>query len=640
MASRRKILVDFIKAHKAYLLFLLFLLLGSLAYWVFNHRLIEAMYEGRSLAVLNNLIQYQHKHSLEHYLALADKLFVRMLFLVFIGVSFLFIVYRLVFTSRRASLLQPVLLFLFILVTVYALNPNHRVYSYHGFYRAGIVYQILNGSVPPVDYLFAGEPLRSPWGYAFLAACVTRLLNVSPFYSFAVLNILSLLVVCLLVYRISRLLIQDRRANIFSVLISVFGTTIITPLLITASSRQISFYLEPRSAPSYQKFFNVNGVPVGLVFVFLFIYSLMRFFCHRKVGIHSVYLFIGVLGCGFFYPPLLPGILAGAAVVFFLWWRFRKRNLFPVDRKTVLLPVALLLISLALLVPYWISLSAGVKGGVALAKPGFVFRNFANFLFLSSPLLVVLYLRRNFLKAHVDRSGLLILTAILSANILSYIFLHIPDDAEYKLLLLSLTILGIFGGISFHFLTQAGYQRTSFLILLLFFLPCAEVVYTSLTRDANVSVSYREQGRYLHSADTEEDGLYEWIRHHTPTDSIFIDTEPSIPIFAQRCLFVGRDKEAWGTRGYGIAMGYLLHARHGYDFDVIEQRNRIVDTIYNLPGGSAESEVEEFFATHDKVYIVTRKDTAIHPFDRINFKEVFRSEGGIYRVYQRESGPK
>jgi 4-amino-4-deoxy-L-arabinose transferase-like glycosyltransferase len=46
-----------------------------LLYRLFGHQLITAMYDGESLGILNNLIRYQYKKAIEHYLQLGDKIF-------------------------------------------------------------------------------------------------------------------------------------------------------------------------------------------------------------------------------------------------------------------------------------------------------------------------------------------------------------------------------------------------------------------------------------------------------------------------------------------------------------------------------------------------------------------------------------
>jgi len=77
-------MINLIRNKSVYLIFLLFLLVVSLLYTALGHQLVAAMYEGRAPDILNNLIKYQHKKPVEHYLVLADKLFYRTVFEVWL----------------------------------------------------------------------------------------------------------------------------------------------------------------------------------------------------------------------------------------------------------------------------------------------------------------------------------------------------------------------------------------------------------------------------------------------------------------------------------------------------------------------------------------------------------------------------
>ena len=54
---------------------LLCLVMGGAVYMVFGHRFINAIYEGRSIGILNRVIGGQATHPIEHYYNICDKLF-------------------------------------------------------------------------------------------------------------------------------------------------------------------------------------------------------------------------------------------------------------------------------------------------------------------------------------------------------------------------------------------------------------------------------------------------------------------------------------------------------------------------------------------------------------------------------------
>jgi len=271
----------FLKENKEYLVFYLGLLSTGLLYVAFGHRTVGA-----------------------------DKI----IFLILAVIAVCVLLYQVLFSGAKKSLFLASFIFMFILASIYGLNPNNRVYSGHGFTHAGITYQILNGKVPPSNPLLAGEALLYPWGYEFIAAVITRIFSITPFYSYAIINIISLGIVMFLIYQISRLLINDRKANILSVIISIFGIIILNPYL-RRVLKSFGIYPEWRGVPVFVKFSNINGTPVGLVFYLMFLYSVIKIFVGKKPGFNAALFFLSILGCGFVYAPLLPAVVASTICI-------------------------------------------------------------------------------------------------------------------------------------------------------------------------------------------------------------------------------------------------------------------------------------------------------------------------------------
>ena len=88
-------------------------------------------------------------------------------------------------------------------------SPSLRVYGYHGFLQAGIVYQILQGNIPPTSPLLAGQPGTYPWAGALVLAGISWLLGISPFWAASLVAIASLAVLLVITYRIG-LLVDGR----------------------------------------------------------------------------------------------------------------------------------------------------------------------------------------------------------------------------------------------------------------------------------------------------------------------------------------------------------------------------------------------------------------------------------------------
>jgi len=197
-------------------------------------------------------------------------------------------------------------------VLIYVLNPEFRVYSFHSFMHAGITYQILNGNLPPSDPLLAGHAAAYPWAAHLIAAGMSRIFNITPFLSIAVMNVASLALAMILIYRISKILVDDERANILSVVVSIYGITVANPSLL----RLLAFKLptEFRGVPILLKFITINVLPIGLVGFLLVIYVVLRLESSGRTLLKVAALLAALLGVGFTYPAFLPGIAASLAV--------------------------------------------------------------------------------------------------------------------------------------------------------------------------------------------------------------------------------------------------------------------------------------------------------------------------------------
>ncbi|HEY8122874.1 MAG TPA: hypothetical protein VII78_16245 [Myxococcota bacterium] len=72
------------------------------------------------------------------------------------------------------------------------LSSSRTLVSWHGFVHAGIAAQIGDGSLPPENPFFAGEPLPYYWAYHALAAALARVAHVDSLHALAALTLASL----------------------------------------------------------------------------------------------------------------------------------------------------------------------------------------------------------------------------------------------------------------------------------------------------------------------------------------------------------------------------------------------------------------------------------------------------------------
>ena len=548
-----------------------------------------------------------------------------------IGIALIHIFHRLMFPEKGIRLAWIILLAMFVVIVIYVLNPKGRVYSVHGFFRTAIVHQIMNGDTPPLDALFAGQVVRSPWGFPWLVAQITRAFDITPFYSFAVVNVVSLGLVLLLCYRISGLLVRDQKANVLSAIVSVFGTTIFSFDQKIWLKQTLNIVIECRGLPVFEKFSNINGVPIGLVFFLLFIYTVIKIFQHKNIWPCAVGLLVSILGCGFFYPPMMPGIVAGAVAVCVVHLVLFRTDYFGKTIKPIIVMVAAVIGGCLLLGPYMLSVSSGVSKKIELCNLWYLYRNSVNYIVLAGPLWIVILINGKFLMRHVNMRAFAILLTIAIATGACFVFIHIPDSVEYKFMILSTVTLGILGGISFNKIRQWRYKSVAMVLLILFIMPAVTIASFRLGRYEDLPVIYEEKGRYIVFAEPEENELYEWIGDNTAGDRIFVDSEMKIPVFARRCLLIGIDKPDGSIQiGYGMKMA-RVRLRHGYDPDLYMQRQKLVRNIYGYENTLTSEEIMDSLRTQD-VYVVTRGKASGNVIDRNGFEEIFKSSKGNFIV--------
>jgi hypothetical protein len=606
---------------------------------------IEAMYEGKTPGFLSDLIQYSHKHSLEHYLRVGDILFYRFLYLYLLGfccgVGIITIISRLIFSKKAVRIEWCILVGVLIVLWMYLSNPKVRIYANHSFYRAAIVYQILNGFVPPLDPLFAGEAYHSSWGFPWLAAKITHFLNISPFQSFALINIVSIGLSIYLIYRISGLVLKDEKANIFSAVIAIFGVTILDGRGILFLSTLFNLpNVEYRALPVFNKFLNANGVPIGLVFFLFFVYSVIKLYECESLKKYSVLLLLSILGCGFLYVPFLPCVMATVGILFLLHVLLFKREIFIKSYLPDIILISGLILSCLVLYPYILSAKSGVGTKCQFFNVKYILGKSAIYFMFSTPLLAIVYYNRKYLFEKMHKRNTIILLSVLIQAAGCYFFVHIPIWIEYKFLIITSVMLGIVGGLAFRRICQIWHKPFVLLLLCLFLWPSYYIYLGKVTKYENrpifsilSSKGYIEKGKWLVSPDEEKNELYQWIRENTPADSCFLDTEWDIPIYAQRRLFIGLDRPGKPpANGYGRRMENLLLFLN-YDFEEFERRKKVIKSIYGIESSLSKKEAFADLAAVN-CYIVVREKKLGSELLSEGLEEVFSTSKSNLSVFK------
>ncbi len=537
----------------------------------------------------------------------------------------------LIVTGRKIRGIWLLLWGLSPVILVYVLNPDFRVYSFHSFMHGGIVYQILTGGIPPLDPLVGGQPAHYPWGFHVLAAGLSGLLRLSPFISMALLNIVSLLVTMMLIYKISQLLVTSRRAGILAVVGSVFGSTPVIPELLKALPEGTP--TEIRGIPILHKFISVNPLPVGLVMLLLAVYAAIRLFQGRGVVWSILLLFGSTLATGFMYPAFLPGIAAGIGLgfAFTVVVRVGKGTCRELPRSV--LALAALAVTGLVLRPYLTSIGSGTVSNMEILRWTNVGSNLLRYVLTLAPVVVIIALNGRGLAARLESRGLLtiVIAAVASAGV--YLAIHLPLDNEYKLLLISMVMLGILGGLAFDSMLER-YSRPAVLVLIiLFVLPALRVTWLRTVRGRDIPSTYVERGINVEPLDRYDNELYRWIRTDTAPGSIFIDSRLEVPVLGQRQILIpppaqGRQQQ----KGFGM-IKVILTAQSGYESDLVNGRTEIVDRIYGPSNRLRASDIETLRTLAVDVYAIARTAVTADKLEAAGFKAVFASSDGSRRVF-------
>ena len=536
------------------------------------------------------------------------------------------------FESSRWTKVWVALIVTLPLAAVYLAGPNNRIYSFHGFVHTAISYQISNGAMPPGHPFLAGQPLFYHWGFHFLGAWLSRLFNISPFWSFAAINVTALFCTAILIYALSSLLVRDARANTLSVVVCIWA---LTPL---PTETLLPLPLVRTTIYPILKYCNLNAVPSGLTFYLLFLYALVRLFSAETFEIrYLVALLISIVGSGFFYPPFTPGIASCFVLLPIAFLAVGARHDDPVGaRFKRYLVVALMATAGGLLLwPYLSSISSGIRGSMRFFLVGNGLIKVASFFAVYAPALLVIYMARRSIRQHTNTTALLVLGCVLCANLVVHIIVNQPQLTEIKYRILAGVPLGVLAGVGFHYLMQQYDKRFVSFILILFLLPSCFAAFnrSRMNRDAGRLVV--ERGSVIESADLEEQEMYKWIRLNTASKSMFIDSIPIIPVLAQRPLFVfPRQLYLLGFRG-STDMFF-----NGDDQQLIENRRVLAEAVssrsYVLSGKDGALLAEIGQSTY---FVVRKQDSADSP-NPLFWEQMFSSSSGNFSLFRARIQPR
>jgi hypothetical protein len=572
----------------------------------------------------------------EYYLRLGDQVVRGGLIYVLLLWSVIRLAYGWIFAPEKSPRVLMVC-GLWIVACGYLINPDVRLVSVHGLIHTGIVYQILNGGLPPDNPLLAGQPLQYPWGFHVCVAAVCRAFQITPAWSFALINLVSLGACMMLIARIARCLIRDTAAQVYAVAVSLFTTTLISRPVLDYLSSIIKYPLEIRALFAGQKFTKINGVPLGLVCFTLVVYSLIRLVQGHHSRRYSLFLFIAAAVCGLVYPLMYPAVCASGGIValYLVWEGIRSRRFRWISLMQILIPLVL---SMILVVPF-LRLISGQELGqkIQFLNPGWFFRSGFNVLLRLGPITAVILLAYRDLRCRWNPQAVTVLILVILACLGCYLGIHLFNEAEYKFLILLDVGVGILGGLAVSTLQVRLRPAWMLGLFLAFNSPVAiDLAPTIRPYSWSRTPQFRERGTTLSFFDPLQEELCRWIREATPVNAVFMDTTLDIPYCGQRCLYLGWTGTLNPDRiesGYNMSILDLLGPEAGYSSELLERRGQFLHQLYSPDQPISEAllnEMNEF----DSLYIVVRDPGLFPRFAGDDFQTVFTDSDGRIRVVQ------
>lgn len=259
------------------------------------------------------------------------------------------------------------------------LSPRLQI-SFHGYFHAGYVYQLLNGYVPPENPILPGYPANIYWLYHALIAALVNLFEIAPPVASLGINLLAAGLAITFTAGIIHQFDLKQRGPVMAVfvLLALFGTNLFGILHVVLvrvfqidvislflpgvaylpeQPGTVSYYLEPmafghaRLSNLWHKFLNFNGFPLGITYYTLALLVMVKAW-PRQIRIQeAINLVVAVLGglafhttTGLFMAVVIPTAALGA------WLTCRLRPQIRVSRAGLALLLAAFVSSLPILV--------------------------------------------------------------------------------------------------------------------------------------------------------------------------------------------------------------------------------------------------------------------------------------------------
>lgn len=475
-------------------------------------------------------------------------------------------------------------------LVVFLANPLNRVYSHHGLLHASITYRLYHTGAPPTHPFLADRPLPYYWGYHWLAAKGVAL-GMTPSWAGVVINLLALAGSLLLAWWIAKRLLRrgdalgrgarEGRSRLdWACLLAVFGA-VFAPSFLPAGlmADQIAqplhlSFMDPRAVPVAIKFVNQSGMTLGILFTLSWIASLVALYEGRRTVPSALAISLSLLGCAFFYPPMLPSLVLGTPFVALLFvWRApagsRRREW---NRAIVACLAGAVGVSLTL--PYLLQVAQSLGGSTRVFDPVTARRSLAWGALLMLPTWSYFHWHRGRLREGLSGTVLLVLIGVLLSSFLLYMSLSQSLRTEYKYFSIAMLAAGFIGGAALG-LTWRRSSLVSWCLAIGLLATPSYAFYEKLYYNSKAPRHFEEVGPNLvYVGDPELEELFAWMRNESPPEAVFLDPTGLGPVYGQRGALIVPAKRR--HKGFGGSPYEILPAN---DKELLAGRTQVMNGV-------------------------------------------------------------
>ncbi|MBI2617103.1 hypothetical protein HYW55_03165 [Candidatus Gottesmanbacteria bacterium] len=493
--------------------------------------------------------------------------------------------------------------------------------SYEGNIHLPIVYQIMNGIIPPDHFALAGIPINTYWLYSLYLAVGSIILNMSALQVSVIVGLMSIFSVFTIGFLLSRNFVQNSSLQILGAFLLVMGpglyngTVFLVRLIRNPGIYSTFKTLDPSAITNIAKIFPVDGRLLDLVHKFLsidgfrlgFVLNLTLVLIIVKLTELPIRklvipLFITLLGLALFHPvSFIPAVIF---LFFFalidIFGSLKKASMLP--EKTSLFILASILTVSVLIYPYIQPIQQAFKE----FNIGLSFRVYSLLDFQFTYLLFLPFAYDG-LKAMIGKSNSIKLFALAVLFFVLFslsIFLLLPDNNQYKFVFLSsipLSILTIKGiehnanifGKKVKKIILYGFFIFTFLQYLFIL-----VAYTSSRQQFPSGIE--SQGTKIISTDRKLEEVAVWIRKNSEPNAIVAALprqQELLSAIVQRRIYFAKTSDLY-------IQGHSQYA----------QRQKIIENLVLYPENERLLQNMVFEIKNDPVYLlIDTSELSINP---------------------------